>query len=313
MSSSDFHIEHLSKTEPSLTRHPDILKFYLKTCQSKITSKTPTTAGWLKILKLLKLDTSDYDKSRVLLGALNTHGEVVIKISNSNDITHEYEISNKLQTLKGFVKYICYFECKDDFRKNPSNMRDTLCEGPGSQMKVILMPYFPLGNIHSYAWEKYDIRLLHATLKHAMLSMINAFHTLHIIHGDFHPGNVLLKKTKQKTISYTIPGIGTFPDIETHGIRPWIMDFENSSFVTMDTPYTTMMAMNNFYIDLNKFFQMLYSRNTKIDPRTVVPITGLCGKLMIKGHLLTKINIIDIFSLIDNIRCIDESKYITTT
>lgn len=304
MAETNFPIIHLLKTEPSLTRHPNIHKFYLKSCQSKITSKTPTTAPWLRVLKLLKLETSDYDKSRVLLGALDTHGEVVVKTGDSRDLEHEYSMSSKLQSLKGFVKYICYFECNDNFRTIPSKKHDTLCDGPGSQMKVIVMPYFPLGNIQSYPWETHSIQELHSTLKHAILSMINAFHTFHILHGDFHAGNVLLKKTKQKSISYTIPDIGTFNDIETHSIRPWIMDFENSKVVSMDTPYTKMMAMNEFYFDLNKFFQTLYNGRNKIDPRTVVPITIFCGKLMMKGNMLTKENSIEILTLIDGVRCI---------
>ncbi len=304
MAASNFPITHLSKTEPSLTRHPDIHKFYLKSCQSKITSKTPTTEPWLKVLKLLKLETSDYDKSRVLLGALNTHGEVVIKIGDTSDLQHEYSMSSKLQALKGFVKYICYFECNDTFRTIPSKGRDTLCDGPGSQMKVIVMPYFPLGNIQSYPWNTHTIPQLHSTLKHALLSMVNAFHTLHILHGDFHSGNVLLKKTKQKEISYTIPNLGTFANIETHGIRPWIMDFENAKVVSMDTPYSRMMAMNEFYFDLTKFFQTLYTPKHKIDPRSIAPITILCGKLTMKGNMLTKENVIELFSLIEGIRCI---------
>ena len=302
---SEFTVTHLSKTEPSLTRHPDIHKFYLKTCQSKITTKTPTTAPWLRVLKLLKMETSDYDKSRVLLGALDTHGEVVIKIGNTPDIEHEYMMSAALQKVKGFVKYICYFECKDDFRTIPSKERDTLCKGPGSQMKVIIMPYFPLGNVHSFRWEDHDMRILHSSLKHAMLTMINAFHTLHVLHGDFHAGNILLKKTKQKHISYTIPDIGTLPDIETFGIRPWIIDFENASVVSLDTPYNRMMAMNNFYIDLTKMFQTLYNRKNAIDPRTIVPVTSYVGKLMIKGNMLSHENIIHILTLIDDIRCIE--------
>jgi hypothetical protein len=171
-------------------------------------------------------------------------------------------------------------------------------------MKVILMPYFPLGNIQSYPWERHDIRILHTSLKHAVLSMINAFHTLTILHGDFHAGNVLLKQTKQKTLSYTIPGIGSIPDIETHGIRTWIMDFENSSVATMDTLYSKMMTMNDFYFDLNKFFQTLYNRKNKIDPRSVVPVTSFCGKLMMKGAMLTKDAILEILALIDGIQCI---------
>jgi serine/threonine protein kinase len=299
---SEFKLVHLNKTDLSLTRNPDKHKFFLSSCQTRITNRTSTTEGWLTILKLLKIDSSEYDKSRVLLGALQDYGEIVVKIGDSDDIRREYEMSTQLQSIKGFVKYICFFQCNDNFRNIPSADRTTLCKGEGRQMKVILMPYFPLGSIASFHWQNYTIEHFHTCLKHAILSMITAFFKLNILHGDFHIGNVLLKKTKQKTISYSIPNLGFQTEIETHGLRTWIMDFENSKVANMSDSYNSMMSINYFYGDLSKFFTMMQYIIKMIDPRTIAPITVYIGKLTIRGNMIKHDELQHILILIDGIQ-----------
>lgn len=161
---AEFSIRHLSKSEPSLTRHPKINKYYLSSCQTKITNRTPTTQAWLKIVSALKLG-NNYDKSRVLLGELATHGEVVVKIGDSDDIRREYEFNEMLQSIKGVVKYICFFQCNDDFRSITPSSRSSICKGPGNGMNVILMPWFPLGNILDFKWHEHDPVLLQSCLR----------------------------------------------------------------------------------------------------------------------------------------------------
>lgn len=300
---TEFKLHHLAKTEPSLTRHPSIHKYYLSSCQAKITNRTPTTEAWLKIIDALKMDnSSDHEKSRVLLGVLDTHGEIVVKIGDSDDIRSEYEFSQKLQHIKGFVKYICYFQCADNFRK--LSAQTSLCHGPGNEMKVILMPWFPLGSVSEFKWQDHDPELLRSCLKHAVLSMLTACYKLSFLHGDFHTGNVLIKKTKQKTLSYDIPQIGTFSNIETHGIRPWIMDFENSKVMDSSSPYHLMMSINDFYFDLNKFFMLLLSKNKYIDPISIIPIRGYIDSLHMKSKLPVRENVIELLQHIDGIRFI---------
>lgn len=299
---AEFSIKYLSKSETTPTRHPKINKYYLSSCQTKITNRTPTTQAWLKIMNILKMD-NDHDKSRVLLGELATHGEVVVKIGESDDIRREYEWNEMLQSIKGFVKYICFFQCNDDFRSITPSSRSSICKGPGSGMNVILMPWFPLGSISDFKWQEHDPVLLQSCLKHAMLSMLHAFYKLHMIHGDFHTGNVLLKKTKQKIITYNIPQLGEFT-IEIHGIRPWIIDFENSKLANFTSPYHSMMSLNDFFFDFEKFFMLLMGKNKWIDPTTVVPIRRYINSLLMSGNLPSRENIVDICQLIDQVAMI---------
>jgi hypothetical protein len=302
---SSFSVRHLAKTDPSLTRNPSTHKFFLSSCQTKITKQTPTTEGWLNVLKYIKMPM-DYDKSRVLLGTLKEHGDIVVKIGNSKDIHNEYEMSERLKGIKGYVKYICFFECNDNFRNiHPSSQKDvTLCNGEGKQMKVILMPYFPLGSIATFPWQDHPISLFHSCLKHAVLSMLTAFFGLGVIHNDFHIGNVLLKTTKQKSLSYSIPAIDFHDEVPTHGVRIWIMDFEKSGMADMTTRTSTFTTLNQFYGDLLWFFNQMQSILKMMNPRTIVPISSYINNLLMRGNILKRDNLRQILILVDGIQFI---------
>jgi hypothetical protein len=294
-----FTVKQLSKTDSSITRSPNFHKYYIH-CSGRITSKTPTTEPWLRILKLIKTDISDIDKSRILLGYLEKYSEVVVKIGDSKSIQKEYEYNTYIHSLKGFIKYICYFSCNDDYLSIPSDSRSTLCKGPGSSMGVIIMPYFPLGSIAKYPWNKSNMLNFHSCLKQAFLSIVILFLKKNIIHGDFHPGNVLLKTTKQSEVSYSIEELGNF-NIKTYGLRTWIMDFENTHYAIFSSKTEVIKTFNNFYFDIQKFFSLLYNTIKILDLRTINPIVNYISNMGIDSKYLNKENIDTIFNMIDKI------------
>jgi hypothetical protein len=245
-----YNIRKLPKN--SFSSQKEIPKYYLSYCQDKINKKNANTNGWINIIKTLKFPLEDYDKSRILLAKLELHKDIVVKLGGDEAIRKEYEYSKKLYRLKGFVKFICYFECNDNFLDYPNKTNDYLCKGEGSQMKVIVMPHFEMGNIGSYTWSNENIQLLRSCIKHAILSHISAYATGYL-HGDFHPGNVLLKRTKQAYISYLFEGIGEITNIETNGVRTWIMDFENTREISKENKTDLV----DFYYDIQKFFMFL--------------------------------------------------------
>ena len=295
-----FQVKQLSKTDSSLTRSPNFHKYYIS-CSGRITETTPTSESWLRILKLIKTDISDIDKSRILLGYLDKYGEIVVKIGDAESIEYEYTNSTRIYFLKGFVKYICYFSCNDNFRDIPSSDRNTLCKGPGGSMGVILMPYFILGSIAKYSWTNHTILQFHSCLKHSFLSILVLFYKANLIHGDFHPGNVLLKTIKQTDISYIIPEIGEYI-IKTNGMRTWIMDYENMQYANYSNKDKTVQSFNDFYYDIQKFFMLLYNTIKTIDNRTISPINSFISNRGINSTYLTKKDIDTILSMIDNIQ-----------
>lgn len=293
------NINHLSKTNKIISRRPDMTKYHLSFCKDKITTESPTTKSWLSIIKLLKFNITDYDKSRVLLGYLKDYGEIVVKLGDSSDIEKEFKFSRILIGLKGFVKYISKFQCNDDFR-NISDKRSQICKGPGKSMQILLMPYFPLGSIAAYKWTHENIDMFRTCLKHSTLSILVALYKLSVIHGDLHAGNVLLKPTKSSHIKYDI--LGDEITVKTHGIRTWIMDFENMSVFTTATQYDKIMAMNNFYIDFKKFFTMLCITIKIVDARSIIPIENFINKFLYASTYMSALEVKQLLVLIDGIK-----------
>ena len=296
--SATFSVKQLPKTDSSLTRSPKFHKYYIS-CSGHITHATPTTEAWLNVLKAMKVD-SDLDKSRVLIGFMEKYGEIVIKIGDTESMQKEYINSTRVHRLKGFVKYICNFSCNDDFRSIPTSDRTSLCKGPGDTMGIVLMPYFPLGSIAKYSWDKTNLVQLRSCLKHAFLSILVLFYKMNMIHGDFHPGNVLLKPTKQSDIIYSIPDVGEFTVI-TNGLRTWIMDYEKTDYVDFSSKFSTITAFNDFYFDIQKFFMLLYNTIKTLDQRTIMPITSFISKRGMSSSYLTKKDIDAIIAMIDTI------------
>ena len=254
---ANYEIRKLHKN--TLSPRNEMNKYYLSDCGDK-----PTTEEWIKILNTLKMPLEEYDKSQILLGVLEKHREIVVKIGYDNSIQREYQYAQKLYSIQGFVKFICYFECN--------------CTA-GSTMKIILMPYFQLGSIGFYNWRDDEIHILQSCIKHAFLSHINAF-TSGYLHGDFHPGNVLLKTTKHTALDYDLDGIGQIVGVETNGIRTWIMDFENMREISRDNKSDIM----DFYFDIQKFIVLLQDHRfiPNIDKRTFIPITNIIQKNMME-------------------------------
>ena len=308
MSTNKYNIRNLPKNTYSLQK--EIPKYYLHYCSEKITKTNPNTNGWINIIKTLrsctfKLPTSlsfmnenhvsdfaysmqncenlplqDYDKSRILQAKLEEHKDIVVKLGDDESIRKEYEYAKKLYKLKGFVKFICYFECNDNFLEYPNEKRNYLCHGEGNQMKIIVMPYFELGSIGGYKWTTENITVLRSCITHALLSYINAF-THGYLHGDFHPGNVLLKTTKQRSIDYLFDRFdqnGEVLNIETNGLRTWIMDFENTREVDDENKKDIM----DFYLDIQKFFIILqdYRFIKNINKPTLNPLLQVIGNYM---------------------------------
>jgi serine/threonine protein kinase len=272
--SKTYNIRKLQKQ--SFSSQKEVPKYYLSYCQEKINTQNPNTNGWINIVKTLKMPLEDYDKSRILLAKLEQHKDIVVKIGDDESIRREYEYAKKLYKLKGFVKFICYFECNDDFLKYPDKERNYLCNGEGSRMKIIAMPYFELGSIGSYEWNPENIHVLRTCIKHAIMTNVSAF--MHgFLHGDFHPGNVLLKKTKQSSIDYLFEEMGEV-NIETNSIRTWIMDFENTREISAENPRDIM----DFYFDIQKFFTLLQDHRfiKNIDKSTTINIFRWVNKYM---------------------------------
>ncbi len=190
---------------------------YLIDC-GKITTKDPTTEDWLHIEKQLKPTNFD-DKNKVLLGVLKKKRRVVIKIGGSETLEKEYKLSEAVKS-EGIINFICFFTCNDNYKDHPSIARNHMCNGPGLEMKCLVMPYYEIGNIREFKFRDHSngLNILKSLLKLVFLYMVDAYNKIGFIHNDTHAQNILLVKTTRKEIL----------DIPLFGYRPMIMDLENA-------------------------------------------------------------------------------------
>jgi predicted unusual protein kinase regulating ubiquinone biosynthesis (AarF/ABC1/UbiB family) len=137
-------------------------------------------------------------------------------------------------------------------------------------MKWKIMP----DSIASYKWNTDNIQILHNTLYLACIAYIDAYIENNFVHGDFHAGNLLLKKTN---------------DTHTH---PWICDFEKS-YIKKRSPQTD----EDFLYDIQKLFFLLPNMIHNIDKTNIMNIPYYINNIGIDKLKTSDLNQI----IIDNI------------
>lgn len=249
-------------------------------CNERI-EKNPVTKDWLELTK--KFDhTSDYFK--IYTGLLDKRNSIVAKIG-PNKLEEEYATAKKL-TLPTFISFNCIFKCLDDFSKLNSLTRE-VCKKEGEPITVIIMPYMTEGRIDFWQWDRSKFSLMKNIIKHVFLSLIYSKNTLGFIHRDLHLGNVLMKKSKRKEISY-----GDFGTLEVMGFLPVIMDFEKSHFIENYDRIT--------YEDLNNFLSLMSSQcDVKFDCHIIVKFLE---KLVIEERIISVNDSNKIMDYIDNLQ-----------
>lgn len=172
-----------------------IKKYYVNFCKEKIMGDS-NTRDWL-IMKNLLLD------EKVIQGILFRTSEVVIKLGKKEEIDREYDINEKLQNFKGFVRYICRFSCKDDLNKykheNGMWSDNGFCDpNEPDKTNAIIMQYYPLGSIQrpKYEWIYCNFKILKDLLKQVVEILIFTNKSIGFLHNDIHLDNVMLTKSK---------------------------------------------------------------------------------------------------------------------
>jgi len=226
-----FNAKKLDSRSESKNRYNDTEKYYV-TCQDRITTDTPTTNDWLSIEHKLTA-TNNKDLNRILVGVLEKHRHVIIKISSLHTLRKEYTIGESLKHIPGFMNFYCFFQCEGNYKEYPKPSTKTLCEGVGTSMNVLIMPYLTLGSVRLHVWKEDIYACLRSCLLQIVASLFQAYEMHGFIHNDMHLDNVLLKKTKRVDSTYTLHGKTVV--IPTYGYVISIMDFEQSLQDTLPT------------------------------------------------------------------------------
>jgi hypothetical protein len=165
---------------------------------------------------------------------LKRNKRIVIKIAHKTKTNKkEYDYSEILKTIPGFIKFICLFDCFDDtynYIKDKKEVPNKICTAKniGDNDKYILISsYIDNGSIKNYKWTLENVYILKSLLKQACMSLMYAYIHYGFLHNDLHLDNVLFKKTKATTIKYKDI------EIETNGYKIIIMDYD-LSFINVD-------------------------------------------------------------------------------
>ena len=202
--------------------HKQSAKFHLK-CQEKV-GDVGDTESWLTVSKLLAYTNG---KVAVLQGIIDKTKDIVVKFGDIDEITEEYHAGFKLfeARLPNFIKFFCIFTCNDSFdqvlHQNYSS-RPYICKGPNVNTKIacIIMPYCNLGSMNSYRWKKHQVDEFKNILKQICFALYIAYINTGFVHSDLHSGNVLLRHTKKKNITYEDVSL------DIHNKYALIMDFQ---------------------------------------------------------------------------------------
>lgn len=209
-------------------------------CKERVASN-PETKDWLELTSKFDHKSEDF---KIYTGLLDKRINIVAKIGN-NKLDKEYKVAKKLEALNlpTFIEFNCIFKCLDDYSKM-NNATKTVCKKEGDSITVIIMPHFKEGRIDKWDWDRSNFNIMKNVMKHVCLSLFYAKTKLGFLHLDLHLGNILLKKTTQKTVAY-----GDFGILELQGVMPIIMDFEKSHFIEENSYY--------LYHDIEKFLNLM--------------------------------------------------------
>lgn len=128
---------------------------------------------------------------------------VVVKCGPPEEIQREWAIAT---ALRGFPNVAKYYSALGGY---------------------LAMPHFALGSLMAYRWDRANLEVLKAAAKQACFAMLHAFEARGAVHGNLHPGNVMLRPTRKLRVAYGAR------EVATEGIYAVLVDFDRAD--TRDT------------------------------------------------------------------------------
>ena len=203
----------------------------------------------------LESQSHDSDDYKVYIGLLDKRNHIVAKIGPKN-LEKEYEVSQSLEELglPTFMAFNCIFKCMGS---KMNNMTKGVCKKTGDPITVIIMPYLSEGRIDQWPhWKRENFDVLKNVLKHLCMTLLYGADTLGYAHKDLHLGNILIKRTQKKQITY-----GKFGSLEVFGIIPVIMDYEDSVF--------NIQNKRAVYEDIRRSINLMGDQNVQYGTDTI--------------------------------------------
>lgn len=189
------------------------------------------------------------DRYNVLLGMIKGYKQIIIKFGSVAEMQREYQHAKTLfdQKIPNFIKFLCYFACNDtiqSIKDRDFTRYNYICRGmdASQQIGVIAMPYYPLGNLGEYRWDRRNFHVLKNVYKQVVTALLYAYEQCGFVHGDMHSGNVILRASKKKTIEYGAR------QLSIDGLYAMVMDFGAS--------HIAKNAYTNVYENIDRILRL---------------------------------------------------------
>lgn len=179
---------------------------------------------------------------------LRNYKEVGVKYGEVEAMRKEYEfgqLANEHE-VPNFLKYLCCFACDDtihDINRRNFAVHNFICKGPGDKVGIMVMPYYALGSLDQYVWNRSNFHVLQNVLHQVAFAILYAYERFSFVHGDLHLGNVLLRASKKRAITYGQRSLRVL------GLYPIVMDFGRS--------YRAENATNRVYEELQRLLRLV--------------------------------------------------------
>ena len=254
-----YNLNYLEKSDLNgLMNNENNYKKYI--AKKIINQKSTTTNEWLVPNKLLA-----ENKNKLIIANIIKKKKVVVKISKKKELLEkDFLTSKKLEKLKcvNFAKYLGFFSCNDNFNNYNINkpLPKYFCKNNGTENYFLFMKYYDFGSILNY--KPKSLNEIISIINQVIASSTLAFEQLGFIHGDLHPGNILIKKTKKDFIKYKYRD--KYLEIKTNEIEIVIFDFDRSNFSNnFGMFFSELSAFINFY-EIYLIEKNIFHKNNKL-------------------------------------------------
>lgn len=137
------------------------------------------------------------------------------------------------------------------------------CKKNGTTNYFLFMKYYEMGSIVNYISQNSNDII--SIINQVLCASILAYEKLGFIHGDLHPGNVLIKKTKKDKIIYKLDGVEK--EIKPYGLEIKIFDFDRVEFTKNHNSFGKLLNQLMTFINLYDNYLLeknIFNINNKI-------------------------------------------------
>jgi serine/threonine protein kinase len=184
-----------------------------------------------------EVGSHDDDFVHVAKGRLQKYGkDCIVKVHHAVNPLYDRElrILQHLCHYQKIVQYVCHFSCMD---KKERWIHDILAHKPilpcsitgTDNLAFIVMEYISNGSITDFFNVTPSFNQLKSLFLQTALLIIELGMKHKVYHGDLNSGNILLKRTHANAM-ITFDMEGGMIKINTHGIRPVLIDFGRGGF-----------------------------------------------------------------------------------